>query len=166
MDSPPKNGHHGENSIDGHGHRPPKKPKLVAPITSSEIATEFAHHEPSVARINNDSFCSCLSSILSAQSAWQRLFLCQPDQFYFDHLRPEILRSRHTIKDLINADDVEEVFVDGETMKETIRPGFVSLDLCFLAIMKGETSSRVSVSSRQRRRIWDRRGERRSREGF
>ncbi|KAK1278587.1 hypothetical protein QJS04_geneDACA015793 [Acorus gramineus] len=121
MDSPPKNGHHGENGIDGHGRRPPKKPKLVAPITPSEIATEFAHHEPSVARINNGSFGSCPSSILSAQSAWQRLFLRQPDQFYFDRLRPAILRSRHAIKDLINADDVEEVsIVDNATTAAAI----------------------------------------------
>ncbi|KAK1258223.1 hypothetical protein QJS04_geneDACA024502 [Acorus gramineus] len=42
------------------------KPKLVAPITPSEIATEFAHYEPSVARINNGSFGSCPSLILSA----------------------------------------------------------------------------------------------------
>ncbi|KAK1310056.1 hypothetical protein QJS10_CPA08g01038 [Acorus calamus] len=98
MDSPPKNDHHGENGIDD-DRRPLKKPKLVAPITHSEITTEFTHHEPSVAQINNGSFGSCLSLILSAQSAWQRLFLRQPDQFYFDHLRPKILRSRHAIKD-------------------------------------------------------------------
>ncbi|KAK1272094.1 hypothetical protein QJS04_geneDACA021596 [Acorus gramineus] len=42
--------------------------------------------------------------------------------------------------------DGGRVVVDGETMKETIRPGFVSLDLYFLAIMKGFTSSRVSLS--------------------
>ncbi|KAK1266164.1 hypothetical protein QJS04_geneDACA014533 [Acorus gramineus] len=95
MDSPPKNGHHGENGIDGHGRRPPKKPKLVAPITPSEIATEFAHYEPSVARINNGSFGSCPSLILSAPDTQSRTF--------------------------INANDVEEVsIVDNATAAAAI----------------------------------------------
>ncbi|KAK1318617.1 hypothetical protein QJS10_CPB04g01102 [Acorus calamus] len=121
MDSPLKNGrHHGQNGVEGND-RLPKKPKLSVPITSAEIADEFAHHDPSVARINNGSFGSCPSSVLSAQSAWQRLFLRQPDQFYFDRLRPAILRSRLAIRDLISADDVEEVsIVDNATTAAAI----------------------------------------------
>ncbi|KAK1302505.1 hypothetical protein QJS10_CPB12g00764 [Acorus calamus] len=92
MDSPPKNSN-GENGIDDHGRRPPKKPKFVAPINHFEIATEFAHHESSVARINNGSFGSCLSSTLSTRA----------------------------IKDLINSDDIEEVsIVDNATTAAAI----------------------------------------------
>ncbi|PRQ36369.1 hypothetical protein RchiOBHm_Chr4g0390731 [Rosa chinensis] len=46
-----------------------KKPKLSF-ITSSKIAAEFSHHDPNVARINNDSFGSCPDSIIQAHRCW------------------------------------------------------------------------------------------------
>ncbi|KAK1258243.1 hypothetical protein QJS04_geneDACA021525 [Acorus gramineus] len=83
----------GEEGGGGGGFK--EKPKLVAPITPSEIATEFAHYEPSVARINNGSFGSCPSLILSAPDTQSRTF--------------------------INANDVEEVsIVDNATAAAAI----------------------------------------------
>lgn len=98
----------------------PKKSKPW-PITAGEIAAEFSHHDPAVARINNGSFGSCPRSILSAQSTWQLKFLSQPDDFYFNTLQPSILKSRTLIKDLVNADDVEEIsIVDNATTAAAI----------------------------------------------
>lgn len=98
----------------------PKKPK-PSPITAGEIAAEFSHHDPAVARINNGSFGSCPRSILSAQSTWQLKFLSQPDDFYFNTLQPSILKSRTLIKDLVNADDVDEIsIVDNATTAAAI----------------------------------------------
>ncbi|KAL6008854.1 hypothetical protein ACLOJK_022080 [Asimina triloba] len=92
-------------------------PKLSPP----DIAVEFAHHDPTLARINNGSFGSCPSSILAAQSVHQNLFLRQPDDFYFNRLKPGILRSRSAIKDLINADHVDEIsIVDNVTTAAAI----------------------------------------------
>ncbi|KAJ8771844.1 hypothetical protein K2173_027021 [Erythroxylum novogranatense] len=95
----------------------PKRPKLgPSSITPSQIAVEFSHHDPSVARINNGSFGSCPQSVLAAQHHWQLQFLRQPDDFYFNHLKPSILTSRSIIKDLVNADHVDEIsLVDNAT---------------------------------------------------
>lgn len=98
-----------------------KKARLTSFITESEIHEEFAHHQPGVARINNGSFGSCPGSVLAAQRKWQLQFLQQPDDFYFNTLRKEILHSRTVIKDLINADDVDEVsLVDNATTAAAI----------------------------------------------
>ncbi|CAN1860122.1 L-cysteine desulfhydrase [Linum perenne] len=119
----PRNGdsnHHLANPIK-------KKPRLLphtrpttdsSPSSSSSplIAEEFAHHEPDVARINNGSFGSCPGSVLASQRDWQLKFLRQPDDFYFNTLRKGILRSRTLVKELVNADDVEEVsLIDNAT---------------------------------------------------
>ncbi|TKY52406.1 L-cysteine desulfhydrase [Spatholobus suberectus] len=98
-------------------HHTAKKPKLVThPISEPSIRDEFSHHQLGVARINNGSFGSCPSSVLAAQNTWQLRFLQQPDDFYFNSLRPAILRSRAAVKDLINADHVDDVsLVDNAT---------------------------------------------------
>ncbi|PRQ46986.1 putative isopenicillin-N epimerase [Rosa chinensis] len=97
-----------------------KKPKLSF-ITPFEIAAEFSHHDPTVARINNGSFGSCPDSVLQAQRRWQLKYLSQPDHFYFNHLQAGIIHSRTLIKDLINADHVDEVsIVDNATTAAAI----------------------------------------------
>ncbi|KAK9139044.1 hypothetical protein Scep_008725 [Stephania cephalantha] len=111
---------HNNNNNNNDNHAP-KKPKLSQWITESEIRQEFSHHDPRIARINNGSFGSCPRSVLSAQTEWQLRFLRQPDAFYFNHLQKGILESRKLIKDLINADDVEEVsIVDNATTATAI----------------------------------------------
>ncbi|GAA0183082.1 hypothetical protein Leryth_011598 [Lithospermum erythrorhizon] len=85
--------------------------KLVPHTTPLDIAAEFSHHDPAFARLNNGSFGCCPSTIISAQKKWQLKFLENPDYFYFNTLQPSILRSRHLIKSLINADDVEEISI-------------------------------------------------------
>ncbi|GLT38567.1 hypothetical protein SLA2020_128090 [Shorea laevis] len=98
-----------------------KKPKLLSTITPAEILSEFSHHDPSVARINNGSFGSCPASVLSSQKQIQLQFLRQPDDFYVNHLQPGILRSRTLIKQFINADHVDEVsIVDNATTAASI----------------------------------------------
>uniref|UniRef100_A0A5B7BKZ4 Putative L-cysteine desulfhydrase n=1 Tax=Davidia involucrata TaxID=16924 RepID=A0A5B7BKZ4_DAVIN len=104
-----------------HNNNVPKKPKLSSIITECEIQEEFAHHQPGVARINNGSFGSCPASIIAAQRRWQLRFLQQPDELFFNHLQKGILESRTVIKNLINADDVEEVsIVDNATTAAAI----------------------------------------------
>lgn len=99
----------------------PKKQKLSNFITPDEIDAEFSHHRPSVARINNGSFGSCPSSVISAQRSWQMTFLEQPDDFYFNSLKKGILKSRCIVKDLVNADDVSEIsLVDNATTAAAI----------------------------------------------
>ncbi|PKU71405.1 putative L-cysteine desulfhydrase 1 [Dendrobium catenatum] len=114
-------GDHAENGRrdDGPSLKKPK-PSLL-PITAAEIRSEFAHHDPAVARINNGSFGCCPSSVFAAQYEWQLLFIRQPDHFYINLLQPSILRSRLLVKDLINADDVDEVsLVDNATTAAAI----------------------------------------------
>ncbi|KAG1327612.1 L-cysteine desulfhydrase [Cocos nucifera] len=115
----------GRHDSDGEGDDTngplPKRPRPSPPISAAEIRDEFSHHDPTVARINNGSFGSCPGSVLAAQLWWQRLFLRQPDDFYFNRLQPSILRSRALIKDLINADDIDEVsLVDNATTAAAI----------------------------------------------
>lgn len=94
----------------------PIKPKLSSFITDSEIQSEFSHHDPGVSRINNGSFGCCPASVISALQQWQLKWLRQPDHFYFNQLHKGILESRNTVKDLINAEDVDEVsIVDNAT---------------------------------------------------
>ncbi|XP_004495860.1 L-cysteine desulfhydrase [Cicer arietinum] len=102
-------------------HRHEKKPKLTRHISEPEIRQEFSHHQTNVARINNGSFGSCPRSVLAAQNSWQFHFLQQPDDFFFNTLRKGILNSRLIIKDLINADDVEDIsLVDNATTAAAI----------------------------------------------
>ncbi|PIN11891.1 Cysteine desulfurase NFS1 [Handroanthus impetiginosus] len=97
-----------------------KKLKLSF-INESQIREEFAHHQPGIARINNGSFGSCPASIIAAQKSWQLRFLRQPDDFFFNHLQRQITHSRTIIKDLINADHVDEVsIVDNATTAAAI----------------------------------------------
>ncbi|KAL9280731.1 putative L-cysteine desulfhydrase [Arabidopsis thaliana] len=100
-----------------------KRPKISHPnyISSSEIESEFSHHDPDFARINNGSFGCCPSSILALQRDWQLRFLRQPDRFYFDELKPKISDSRSVIKRLINAEHDDEVsIVDNATTAAAI----------------------------------------------
>ncbi|KAK7269476.1 hypothetical protein RIF29_22204 [Crotalaria pallida] len=97
-----------------------KKPKLSF-ITDSEIQEEFSHHDPSVARINNGSFGCCPSSVISSQHQWQLLNLRQPDHFYVNHLKKSILHSRTIIKNLVNAQHLDEIsIVDNASTATTI----------------------------------------------
>ncbi|KAF7143166.1 hypothetical protein RHSIM_Rhsim05G0122700 [Rhododendron simsii] len=103
--------------ISSNGNKTP----TPTPITDSDLRSEFAHHDPSVARLNNGSFGSCPASISAAQRQWQLRWLQQPDEFYYYQLKPSILRTRNMIKDLINADDVEEIsMVDNATTAAAI----------------------------------------------
>nr|ABR18137.1 unknown [Picea sitchensis] len=80
------------------------------------IRREFGHHEKGVARINNGSFGCCPSSVLSAQAKWARLFLQQPDSFFFGSLRKGLTQSRQMISEMVNAAHVEEIsLVDNVT---------------------------------------------------
>ncbi|KAI4369347.1 hypothetical protein MLD38_017795 [Melastoma candidum] len=99
----------------------PKKQKVSNFITPEEIESEFSHHLPSVARINNGSFGCCPSSIIAAQRLWQMRYLEQPDNFYFNYLKAGVLESRRLIKDLVNADDISEIsIVDNATTAAAI----------------------------------------------
>ncbi|KAA8536689.1 hypothetical protein F0562_029167 [Nyssa sinensis] len=104
------------NNDNHHNHVPNKKPEVSSLISDAELRSEFAHNDQTVARINNGSFGSCPASIIAAQHQWQLRFLRQPDAFYYNDLKPSILRTRTVIKDLINADDVDEIsIVDNAT---------------------------------------------------
>ncbi|KAH6796000.1 hypothetical protein C2S51_036986 [Perilla frutescens var. frutescens] len=81
------------------------------PISPSEIQSEFSHHDSTIARINNGSLGCCPASIIAAQQRHQLLFLRQPDAFYFNTLKPSILKSRVLIQNLIKADHVDEVSI-------------------------------------------------------
>lgn len=100
----------------------PKRPKLSDPfISPPEIQSEFSHHASSIARINNGSFGCCPQSVISAQKRWQLDYLSQPDDFYFNKLKTGILQSRLVIKDLVNADHVDEIsIVDNATTAAAI----------------------------------------------
>ncbi|KAI3417294.1 Aminotran_5 domain-containing protein [Psidium guajava] len=120
MASPKNHRHHPQPNGDLKTHVP-KKQKVHAFLTDSDVQSEFAHHDPSVARINNGSFGSCPASVIAAQQQWQFRFLRQPDSFYFNGLTKGILESRAVIKDLINAEDVSEIsIVDNATTAAAI----------------------------------------------
>ncbi|KAG9459971.1 hypothetical protein H6P81_004479 [Aristolochia fimbriata] len=119
--SPQENGGDSHLSDDEKCHHVAKKLKSSSPITEPEIRTEFSHHDPRVARINNGSFGSCPASVIAAQNLWQRLFLQQPDDFYFNRLKSSIFESRAVIKDLVNAEDVSDIsIVDNATTAAAI----------------------------------------------
>ncbi|OIV95320.1 hypothetical protein TanjilG_07476 [Lupinus angustifolius] len=104
----------------------PKKPKLSFSSSSSSSSsiiaqTEFSHHDPSIARINNGSFGCCPASVIAAQQQWQLNYLRQPDHFYFNVLKKGILQSRTIIKHLVNAEHVDEIsIVDNATTAAAI----------------------------------------------
>lgn len=80
------------------------------------IRREFEHHEKGVARINNGSFGTCPASVLDSQAKWARLWLQQPDKFYFGPLQEGILQSRKIVAQIINAAHLEEIsLVDNVT---------------------------------------------------
>ncbi|WOL10502.1 hypothetical protein Cni_G19259 [Canna indica] len=113
--------HRDENG--GNANGLPAKRRRSAPtsISAAEIAKDFAHHDPAVARINNGSFGCCPASVLASQLQWQQLFLRQPDEFYFNRLQPGLLYSRTLVKELINAADLDEVsLVDNATTAAAI----------------------------------------------
>ncbi|TKY52350.1 L-cysteine desulfhydrase [Spatholobus suberectus] len=78
-------------------------------ISDTEIQSEFSHHDPGVARLNNGAFGCCPASVIAAQRQWQLKNLRQPDHFYFNDLKQGLLRSRTIIKDLVNAEHVDEI---------------------------------------------------------
>ncbi|KAK7278055.1 hypothetical protein RJT34_23077 [Clitoria ternatea] len=89
-----------------------KKPKLSSAfITDAEIQSEFSHHDPAVARLNNGAFGCCPASVIAVQRDWQLKNLRQPDHFYFNELKNGLLRSRTIIKDLVNAEHVDEISI-------------------------------------------------------
>jgi hypothetical protein len=90
------NHHRSITDING-SHPIPKKPKLSSSsfITASQIESEFSHHDTTVARINNGSFGSCPSSIISAQQQWQ--------------LNSSLQRS--IIKDSVNAQNIDGISI-------------------------------------------------------
>lgn len=117
------NHNHNHNHLNGDDSNPGvlKKPKISSFISDSDIHSEFAHHDPAIARINNGSFGCCPASIISAQQQWQLNFLRQPDHFYFNELKQGILRSRTIIKDIVNADHIDEIsIVDNATTAAAI----------------------------------------------
>ncbi|XP_022156381.1 probable L-cysteine desulfhydrase, chloroplastic [Momordica charantia] len=120
----------------------PKKPKLApTSISDSEIQSEFSHHDPSVARINNGSFGCCPSSVISAQQQWQLKFLRQPDNFYFNELKKGIFESRTIIKDLINAEHIDEVsIVDNATTAAAIVLQKIARDFADGRFEKGDAA--------------------------
>uniref|UniRef100_A0A251TUC8 Putative pyridoxal phosphate-dependent transferase n=1 Tax=Helianthus annuus TaxID=4232 RepID=A0A251TUC8_HELAN len=81
------------------------------PLTPTTIRSEFSHHSPIIARINNGSFGSVPNSVILSQRRYHLRFLQQPDDFYLNHLKPSILRSRDVIKTLINANHVNEISI-------------------------------------------------------
>ncbi|KAJ1283419.1 hypothetical protein BS78_03G127200 [Paspalum vaginatum] len=95
--------------------------RLRTPITEAEIRAEFAHHDGTVARVNNGTFGCCPASVLASRARWQRLFLSQPDAFYFHSLQPGLARSRAAVAAAVGADDASEVsLVDNATTAAAI----------------------------------------------
>ncbi|KAI7753197.1 hypothetical protein M8C21_012328 [Ambrosia artemisiifolia] len=98
--------------------------------TTTTIHTEFSHHDPTIARINNGSFGSVPSSVIQSQHRFHLRFLQQPDDFYLNHLKPSILSSRDVIKTLVNASHVTQIsLVDNATtaaaiVLQHIKPSF------------------------------------------
>ncbi|KAK4282620.1 hypothetical protein QN277_013976 [Acacia crassicarpa] len=112
---------HRNDEASQENHRPVKKQRLPRFISESELREEFSHHQSGVARINNGSFGSCPRSVLDAQNKWLHRFLQQPDDFFVNTLQKAILESRTLIKDLIHADDVNDVsLVDNATTAAAI----------------------------------------------
>ncbi|KAF8724297.1 hypothetical protein HU200_021326 [Digitaria exilis] len=101
---------------------PAKRPRAATIITEAEIRSEFAHHDGAVSRINNGTFGCCPASVLASRSRWQRLFLSQPDAFYFHSLQPGLARSRAAVALAVGAgvDPSEVSLVDNATTAAAI----------------------------------------------
>ncbi|KAG8051974.1 hypothetical protein GUJ93_ZPchr0001g32160 [Zizania palustris] len=107
------------NGVDGAS--PPAVKQSRAPITEAEMHAEFAHHDGAVARLNNGSFGCCPATVLAARARWQRLFLAQPDAFYFHHLKPGLARSRAALAAVVGAGDASEIsLIDNVTTAAAI----------------------------------------------
>ncbi|KAJ3680442.1 hypothetical protein LUZ60_016720 [Juncus effusus] len=114
----PQNGNHNNHHIDEQTEQPITKKKR---LSEPSINSEFAHHDSTVARINNGSFGSCPASVLRAQSDLQNLFLAQPDKFYFETLKPSLLKSRLALLPFIGCSDPSSVaLVDNVTTAASI----------------------------------------------
>ncbi|CAO2203275.1 unnamed protein product [Urochloa humidicola] len=112
---------HGDQVTPENGDAAAAKRPRAAPITDAEIRAEFAHHDGAVARVNNGSFGCCPASVLAARSRWQRLFLSQPDAFYFHSLQPGLARSRAAVAAAVGAGGADEVsLVDNATTAAAI----------------------------------------------
>ncbi|CAN0897305.1 Probable L-cysteine desulfhydrase, chloroplastic [Linum grandiflorum] len=99
--------------------------------------SEFSHHDPSVARINNGSFGCCPRSVTAAQQHWQDQFLRQPDHFFLNLLQPAIARSRSLVASLVNARNIDEIsLVDNATTAAAI-----FLQHCSWSFAEGRFSS-------------------------
>ncbi|XP_020087118.1 putative L-cysteine desulfhydrase 1 isoform X1 [Ananas comosus] len=135
-----ENGHCGGGEGRGcNGPAPKRARPSPAAISGAEIAAEFSHHDPSVARLNNGSFGSCPGSVLAAQARWQRLYLAQPDEFYFNRLQPGLLRSRAAVREVIGAEEVGEVsLVDNATTAAAIVLQHVAWSFTEGAFRKGD----------------------------
>ncbi|XP_010241448.1 PREDICTED: probable L-cysteine desulfhydrase, chloroplastic [Nelumbo nucifera] len=106
----------GDTTYDNNNNHVSKKLKLSPFISDSEIRDEFSYHDPGVARINHGAFGSCPASVIAAQREWQLRYLRQPDDFYFNQLQKGIVESRKVVKEMINAESVDEVsIVDNAT---------------------------------------------------
>ncbi|KAL5226567.1 hypothetical protein ABZP36_014832 [Zizania latifolia] len=107
------------NGVDGASPPAVKQPR--AAITEAEMHAEFAHHDGAVARLNNGSFGCCPATVLAARARWQRLFLAQPDAFYFHHLKPGLARSRAALAAAVGAGDASEIsLIDNVTTAAAI----------------------------------------------
>ncbi|XP_078173482.1 putative L-cysteine desulfhydrase 1 [Carex rostrata] len=100
--SPSTNGHCAPDLNGAHSLPLAKRPRHGVCL-----ASEFAHHEAGVVRLNNGSFGSCPASVLRAQGEFQRLFLAQPDAFYFNTLQPALEKSRRALMPFIGLKESE-----------------------------------------------------------
>ncbi|OEL32420.1 putative L-cysteine desulfhydrase 1 [Dichanthelium oligosanthes] len=122
---------------DGDTAAPAKRPR--APITEAELRAEFAHHDRAVARVNNGTFGCCPASVLAARARWQRLFLSQPDAFYFHYLQPGLARSRAAVAAAVGAGDASEVsLVDNATTAAAIVMQHVAWSFAEGAFARGD----------------------------
>ncbi|KAL5228205.1 hypothetical protein ABZP36_016470 [Zizania latifolia] len=118
---PDESAENGHGNGNGNGPSPPPAKRPRAVISAAQISAEFEHHEAGVARVNNGSFGCCPASVLDAQARWQRVFISQPDDFYFHSLQLGLLRSRAAVAALVNAGDVSEVsLIDNATTAAAI----------------------------------------------
>ncbi|KAL6850007.1 hypothetical protein ACP4OV_020634 [Aristida adscensionis] len=116
----------------------PAKPRH-APITAAELRAEFAHHDRAVSRVNNGTFGCCPASVLAARARWQRLFLSQPDAFYFHSLQPGLARSRAAVAHAVGAGDASEVsLVDNATTAAAIVMQHVAWSFAEGAFARGD----------------------------
>lgn len=118
-DEEPSASTNGHSASDLNG--PHSLPLAKRPRLGVCLASEFAHHETGVARLNNGSFGSCPASVIRAQEKFQRLFLSQPDAFYFNTLQPALEKSRRALLPFIGLKEPDEVaLVDNATTAAAI----------------------------------------------